>query len=235
MTEYTVLQPDYETADGQIARFQLANGLRIVMMKSTVVPVVAVDLWYHVGSRNEEPGKSGFAHLFEHMMFEGSANVAKSEHMRLISEVGGTCNASTSKDRTNYFQVVPANQIKLALWLEADRMRSLAITDENFENQRDTVKEERRMRIDNAPYAPVFYEKLDDFAYQSWPYKHSIMGSMDDLDRASVTDVKAFHDVYYQPGNAVLAVVGDIGIQETLKIIQTITLEIFLQDRQFPR
>jgi len=192
-----------------IIRKKLDNGLDLVLLRDAAVPVVAVDIWYKVGSRNEVPGKSGFAHLFEHMMFEGSENVGKAEHMKLISDVGGTMNGSTSKDRTNYFEVVPANQLRLALWLEADRMRSLKVTLENFENQRSTVKEERRQRVDNAPYMRVFYEMLDELAYQSWPYKHSVIGSMEDLDNASLENVIAFHDKYYKPNNAVLSIVGD--------------------------
>ena len=150
---------------GEITRHVLDNGLVVLVLPGSTVPVVAVDVWYRVGSKDEAPGKSGFAHLFEHMMFEGSENIEKGEHMRLISQVGGWMNASTGKDRTNYFEVVPSNQLALALWLEADRMRSLKVTRENFENQRDTVKEERRMRVDNAPYAPVFYEMLDELAW----------------------------------------------------------------------
>ncbi len=204
----------------EIHRFTLKNGLTVVMMKTGVAPVVAVEIWYKVGSKNEQPGKSGFAHLFEHMMFEGSANVGKSEHMKLISDVGGTMNGTTSKDRTNYYEVVPANQLRLALWLEADRMRALAVTEENFENQRATVKEERRLRVDNAPYAAVFYEKLDELVYENWAYKHSVIGSMADLDKATVEDIIKFHDTYYKPNNAVLAVVGDIDVDAALALVK---------------
>lgn len=209
-----------EPKEGEIVRLQLNNGLTVVMMKSSASPVVAVDLWYKVGSKNEEPGKSGFAHLFEHMMFQGSENVGKAEHMQLVSDVGGWMNGSTGKDRTNYFEVVPANQLRLALWLEADRMRSLAVTVENFENQRDTVKEERLLRVDNAPYAPVFHELLDELAYENWAYKHSVIGSMADLDNARFEDVKNFHDTYYTPNNAVLAIVGDFQAKEAWKMVR---------------
>lgn len=209
-----------EVAEGQIFRFQLNNGLDVVLLKDLSAPVVAVDIWYKVGSKNEEPGKSGFAHLFEHMMFQGSKNVGKAEHMKLISDVGGWMNGSTSQDRTNYFQVVPANQLRLVLWLEADRMKSLAVNQDNFENQRSTVKEERRQRVDNAPYAGVFYELLDDLAYRNWAYKHSVIGSMKDLDNATLTDVVDFHKKFYKPNNAVLAIVGHFNSQETIEVVK---------------
>lgn len=199
----------FEPEEYQLVGFRLENGLRVLMLKNHQAPVVAVDLWYEVGSKDEQPGKSGFAHLFEHMMFEGSENVGKAEHIKLLTDVGGTVNGSTSQDRTNYWEVIPANQLELALWLEADRMRSLKITKENFENQRATVKEERRLRIDNQPYMPVIYELKDDIAYSNFAYKHSIMGSMADLDRATLEDVKSFHEIYYRPNNAVMAIVGD--------------------------
>lgn len=205
---------------GEIIHIPLQNGLVVNLMNSSMTPLVAVDLWYKVGSKNEEPGRSGFAHLFEHMMFQGSENVGKAQHMKLISDAGGWMNGSTNKDRTNYFEVVPANQLRLALWLEADRMRSLAVTRENFENQRDTVKEERRMRIDNAPYARVFYELMDELVYENWAYKHSLIGSMEDLDRASLEEVQKFHRLYYRPNNAVLSVVGDLDVEETLAMIR---------------
>lgn len=209
-----------DSGEGKIHRLRLKNGLDVVVMKDSSAPVVAVNLWYKVGSKDEKPGKSGFAHLFEHMMFQGSENVSKAEHMKLISDVGGWMNGTTSKDRTNYFEVVPANQLRLALWLEADRMRSLAVNEENFENQRSTVKEERRLRVDNAPYAPVFYELLDELTYQNWAYKHSVIGSMEDLDKAVLEDVVDFHKRYYKPNNAVLAVVGHFETQETITLIK---------------
>jgi len=216
----TVLQnPTTEPEEGQIARFTLKNGLQVVLLKSHAAPLVAVDLWYRVGSRNETPGKSGFAHLFEHMMFQGSENVGKSEHMKLVADVGGTMNGSTSKDRTNYYEVMPSNQLKLALWLEADRMRSLALTQDNFENQRDTVKEERKSHVDNAPYGLAFL-MLDDLAYENWSYKHSVIGSMDDLDGANLQDVVDFHKRFYCPNNAILAIAGDMEILPTLQLVR---------------
>jgi predicted Zn-dependent peptidase len=186
------------------------------------MPVVTVDVWYDVGSRNERPGRSGFAHLFEHMMFQGSANVAKGEHMQLVERAGGNMNGTTNTDRTAYFQTVPPNRLNLGLWLEADRMRSLAITDENFENQRETVKEERRLRVDNQPYSGAFTEGLTA-AFDStacFGYSHSVIGSMDDLNAAATADVQAFFNLYYAPNNATLTVVGDFEAADARRLIQ---------------
>ena len=191
--------------------FSLANGLRVITSEDHSTPIVAVDLWYDVGGRVERPGRSGFAHLFEHMMFQGSAHVKKAEHFQLIQRAGGVMNGSTREDRTNYWDLVPSNRLNLALWLEADRMRSLAITDSNFHNQRETVKEERRLNVDNQPYTPAFLDGL------AWPfdsvacyaYGHSLYGSMDDLNAAQLSDVQEFFRTYYAPNNATLVVVGD--------------------------
>ncbi len=199
--------------------YTLDNGLRVVLSEDHSVPVVAVNVWYHVGSANEEKGRSGFAHLFEHMMFQGSENVAKGDHMKLVSDAGGSMNGSTTTDRTNYFETLPSNRLNLGLWLEADRMRSLAITNENFENQRETVKEERRQGIDNQPYGEAFLVS-DTLGYDGWPYDHTVIGSMDDLNAAQVSDVKAFFDRYYCPANAVLVVVGDIDPAKTMEMVK---------------
>ena len=213
-------QLEIEPDPQKIVGIQLQNGLQVIMMKNHRTPIVAVDIWYKVGSKNEKPGKSGFAHLFEHMMFEGSQNVGKAEHMRMINDVGGMVNGSTTQDRTNYWEIVPSNQLELALWLEADRMRSLRITQENFENQRSTVKEERRLRIDNQPYMRVLYELKDEVAYKNFAYKHSVIGSMEDLDRATLQDVRSFHELYYRPNNAVLTMVGDFEMQSALDLVR---------------
>ena len=170
-----------------------------------------MDVWYQVGSRNERPGRSGFAHLFEHMMFQGSAHIKKAEHNQLIERAGGEFNGSTAEDRTNYWETVPSNRLNLALWAEADRMRSLAITEENFENQRQAVKEERRLRVDNQPYQGAFTDGLT-WPFDStscFPYAHTVIGSMADLDSAKLPDVQAFFDNHYAPNNATLVVVGD--------------------------
>ena len=197
----------------------LDNGLRVVLSEDHSVPVVAVNVWYHVGSANEEKGRSGFAHLFEHMMFQGSENVAKGDHMKLVSDAGGSMNGSTDTDRTNYYETLPSNRLNLGLWLEADRMRSLSITADNFENQRETVKEERRQGIDNQPYGEAFLVS-DTLGYDGWPYDHTVIGSMDDLNAAEVPDVQAFFDRYYCPANAVLVVVGDIDPKKTMEMVK---------------
>jgi zinc protease len=208
---------------GRIAfeQFTLPNGLQVIYSEDHSTPIVSVDLWYQVGSRNERPGRSGFAHLFEHMMFQGSAHVKKSEHNQLLERAGGDFNGSTAEDRTNYYETVPSNRLNLALWLEADRMRSLAITEENFENQRQAVKEERRLRIDNQPYQGAFTDGLT-WPFDStscFPYAHTVIGSMADLDAAKLPDVQAFFETYYAPNNATLVVVGDFNPAELRTLV----------------
>lgn len=202
--------------------YHLPNGLHVVLAPSHDAQVVTVDVWYDVGSRNERPGRSGFAHLFEHMMFQGSANVQKGEHMQLVERAGGNMNGSTTEDRTNYFESVPSNRLNLALWLEADRMRSLAVTDSNLDNQRKAVQEERRLRVDNPPYMRVFFE--DTYAAfdstSCFPYAHSVIGSMADLDAAHTADVKAFFDQYYAPNNATLVVAGDFQSADAKRLVE---------------
>jgi zinc protease len=202
--------------------YELDNGLRVILAPDRSTPVVTVDVWYDVGSRNERPGRSGFAHLFEHMMFQGSENVERGAHMTLIERAGGSMNGTTNEDRTNYFETLPANRLNLGLWLEADRMRSLAITKENFENQREVVKEERRLRIENSPYGSSFLAASYDapYAESCFPYDHSVIGSMEDLNAAEVQDVQRFFDLYYAPNNATLTVVGDFDPAETRALIQ---------------
>jgi len=198
---------------------ELDNGLKVILSEDHSVPIVAVDVWYHVGSGYEEQGRSGFAHLFEHMMFQGSENVAKADHFALVQRAGGNCNGSTTEDRTNYFEWLPANRLNLALWLEADRMRSLAITEENFENQRSTVKEERKQRVDNQPYGAAFLTS-DTLSYDFKPYDHTVIGKMVDLDAAKVEDVQRFFKKYYSPNNASLVIVGDIDPGKTMKMVE---------------
>jgi len=191
-------------------QYTLPNGLRVILAPDTrpeAPPVIAADVTYDVGSRSERPGRSGFAHLFEHMMFQGSENVAKTEHIRLVQSNGGSMNGTTNQDRTNFFESLPANQLELALFLEADRMRALDISQSNLDNQRQVVEEEKRQSYDNRPYGHT-YETLLDEAYTSFPYKHTTIGSMADLDAATLADVRGFHDVYYKPANAVLSVTG---------------------------
>jgi predicted Zn-dependent peptidase len=205
-----------------IERHRLANGLRIVLSRDESTPIVAVNLWYDVGSKHEQPGKTGFAHLFEHMMFQGSANVAKGEHFAQIQAAGGTLNATTWLDRTNYFETLPSHELELALWLEADRMWHLvaAMTQEKLDNQRDVVKNERRWSVDNQPYG-TWDEKLQELAYpEGHPYHHSTIGSMEDLSAASLEDVSAFFATWYAPNNAVLTVAGDFETDAALAAIE---------------
>ena len=194
-----------------VETYRLDNGLRVILSADHSTQVVTVNLWFNAGSRNEVRGHTGFAHLFEHMMFQGSANVKKGDHFALVERAGGLTNASTAEDRTNYFEMLPSNRLNLGLWLEADRMRSLAVTDSNLANQREAVKEERRLRVDNQPYTAVFFEGI--YALQDsttcFPYAHSVIGSMTDLNAAGTGDVKAFFDLYYAPNNATLVVAGD--------------------------
>jgi len=190
--------------------YRLDNGLRVILSHDPAVPAVAVNLWYNVGSRNERPGRTGFAHLFEHMMFQGSEHVPENGHFAFIEKAGGTLNGSTWLDRTNYFETLPSNYVELGLWLESDRLGWLlpAMTQEKLDNQRDVVKNERRWRVDNQPYGD-WDERLQAMLYPpSHPYHHSVIGSMEDLDAASLADVEAFFRTYYAPNNAVLTICG---------------------------
>ena len=198
----------------------LKNGLRVITVEDHSAPVVAISVTYNVGSRDERQGRTGFAHLFEHMMFKGSENVGSGEHFLLVFNNGGTMNGTTNEDRTNYFEALPSNQLDLALFLEADRMKSLAITKENLDNQRNAVQEERRLGIDNQPYGKS-QEKHQEMMYDNFAYKHSVIGSMEDLNAASVEDVASFFKTYYAPNNAVLVLVGDFNTNEALAKIRT--------------
>jgi predicted Zn-dependent peptidase len=191
---------------------RLANGLRVIVAEDHLAPVVAINVWYDVGSKHEAPGKTGFAHLFEHVMFQGSRHVGKAEHVALVQAAGGTMNGSTWLDRTNYYETLPAHRMELGLWLEADRMATLldALSQENLDNQREVVKNEKRWSYDNRPYGS-WQEKLQAHLFPpEHPYHHSTIGSMDDLDAASLEDVRTFFRTYYAPNNAVLSVVGDV-------------------------
>jgi zinc protease len=205
-----------------IDSYSLDNGLRVTLSEDHSVPLVAVNLWYHVGSANERPGRTGFAHLFEHMLFQGSAHVQSNEHFELIQRAGGTLNGSTWLERTNYFETVPSNQLALALWLEADRMGELlpAMTQEKLDTQRDVVKNERRWSIDNQPYGTLL-EKLQEISFPAdHPFHHSLIGSMEDLSEASLEDVAGFFATYYVPDNAVLTVCGDFDDAEARRLIE---------------
>lgn len=209
-------------------KFKLANGLTVILHEDHSDPLVHVDVTYHVGSAREQLGKSGFAHFFEHMMFQGSEHVADEQHFKIITEAGGSMNGSTDSDRTNYFQTVPMNQLEKVLWLESDRMGFLlgAVTEKKFENQRETVKNERGQRIDNQPYGRL-NEKIAAALYPAeHPYSWPVIGYMDDLDRANVDDVKQFFQRWYGPNNATLTIGGDIDPQQTLAFIQKYFAEI---------
>ncbi len=192
---------EYET-------YTLPNGLQVILSPHAVAPTVAVLVLYKVGSVNEPRGKTGFAHLFEHMMFQGSAHVPREMHFKYVESNGGVLNGFTSYDLTAYFELLPASKLPLGLWLESDRMRSLQVSQENLDNQRAVVKEERRLSVDNQPYARAL-ERLREIAYDNFANQHSIIGSMDDLDNATLSDVQAFFRTYYAPNNAILAVAGD--------------------------
>lgn len=207
----------YAQGKSQIAfqEFKLKNGLRVILSEDHSAPTYSISVTYNAGSRDERPGRTGFAHLFEHMMFQGSENVGKGEHFILIEVNGGGMNGTTNADRTNYFETLPANQFDLGLFLEADRMRSLVINQANLDNQRNAVQEERRLGVDNQPYGKTF-ETLLETTYDNFAYKHSTIGSMEDLNTATVEDVAQFFKTYYAPNNTVLTLVGDFKTEEAL-------------------
>ena len=193
----------------------LDNGLRVIIAEDHYAPVYALAISYKVGSRDERQGRTGFAHLFEHMMFKGSENVGPGEHFYDVFTRGGTMNGTTDTDRTLYFEALPKNELDLGLFLEADRMRSLKVTQENLDNQRQAVKEERRLSVDNRPYGQSG-EKMDELVYDNFAYHHLVIGSMADLDAAAVDDVRQFFRTYYAPNNAVLALAGDLDAKDAL-------------------
>jgi predicted Zn-dependent peptidase len=205
-----------------IVTFRLANGLAVTLSEDHTAPIVAVNLWYHVGSANERPGRTGFAHLFEHMLFQGSAHVGANEHFEIVQRAGGTLNGSTWLDRTNYFETVPSNQLATALWLEADRMGQLlpAMTQQKLDTQRDVVKNERRWSVDNQPYG-TWWERLPALAFPpDHPFHHSLIGSMEDLGEASLEDIAQFFATYYTPDNAVLSIAGDFDPAEARALVE---------------
>jgi len=203
-------------------QYTLSNGLTVLLHEDHSAPVTAAVVIYHVGSKNEKPKRTGFAHLFEHMMFQGSQNVGDEQHFRLLQEVGANINGSTNNDRTNYFEIVPSNYLELALWLESDRMGFLlpAMTQEKLDNQRDVVKNERRQRVDNQPYGKAG-EKIDKALYpEGHPYSWPVIGYMEDLTAASLNDITDFFRLYYAPNNAVLSIAGDINPKQTKEWVQ---------------
>src|SRR5580704_11804157 len=193
----------------------LANGLQVILLEDHAAPVINLQVWYHVGSKDEQPGHTGFAHLFEHLMFKGSAHVGTDEHSRIIEAVGGFDNAETGDDTTNFFETFPSNYLERILWLEADRMGSLNVDEANFKSEREVVKEERRVRVDNQPYG-LLEEDLRAAAFTVHGYHHTAIGSMADLDKATIEDVRAFFNTFYKPNNATLIIVGDFKSDEAL-------------------
>jgi predicted Zn-dependent peptidase len=213
-----------------LEEFTLANGLRVVLSPDRAIPVVSIAVYYDVGSRNEREGRTGFAHLFEHMMFQGSENVPKAAHFQYIFNAGGTMNGTTSTERTNYFETLPSNYLPLAFWLESDRMRSLKVTQENLDNQRNAVQEEKRLRYDNQPYVNAFL-RMNELIFSNPANAHSTIGSMEDLDAATIDDVQEFFRIYYAPNNAVLTVVGDFDNDEARALVEKYFSNIPAQPR----
>ena len=193
----------------------LSNGLQVILLEDHAVPVIDLQVWYHVGAKDERPGRTGFAHLFEHLMFKGSAHVGAEQHSRIIEAIGGFDNASTYDDYTNFFETFPSNYLERVLWLEADRMGSLIVDEENFKSEREVVKEERRVRIENQPYGYI-EEDLRAAAFTVHGYHHTAIGSMEDLDNAKLEDVREFFSTFYKPNNATLIVVGDFKSDQAL-------------------
>ena len=203
----------------EIHDVKLENGLDALIVESHEAPVIDVQVWYHVGSKNEAPGRTGFAHLFEHLMFDGTKNIGANEFSDYIIRSGGTDNAYTTEDATVFWETVPSNMLPVVLWLEADRMRNLEINEKVFDNERQVVEEERRLRFDNPPYGTVV-ETLYDHAYTVHPYRHMTIGSMEDLNRAGIQDIQNFYDTYYVPNNATLVIVGDVDWHEAAVEVQ---------------
>jgi zinc protease len=193
----------------------LSNGLQVIFLEDHAIPVINLQVWYHVGSKDEQAGHTGFAHLFEHLMFKGSAHVPAEEHSRIIEAVGGFDNAETTDDTTNFYETFPSNYLERVLWLEADRMGSLNVSEENFKSEREVVKEERRVRVENQPYG-YLQEDLRAAAFTEHAYHHTPIGSMTDLNNATIEDVRAFFNAFYKPNNATLVVVGDFSSRQAL-------------------
>jgi zinc protease len=212
----------------------LPNGLTVILSEDRSTPIVHVAIWYHVGSKNEKPGRTGFAHLFEHLMFKGSKNVEPEQHTSMIASIGGQSNAYTTEDVTVFWQTVPSQYLPLVLWLEADRMATLRVDETTFRTEREVVKEERRMRVENQPFGRLS-EIIYDQAFTVHPYKHPTIGSMADLEAASIEDVREFYRTYYVPENATLAVVGDFDSDQTMQLIAQYLGRVPKAERPVPR
>jgi zinc protease len=212
----------------------LPNGLTVVLSEDHSTPIVHLQLWYHVGSKNEKPGRTGFAHLFEHLMFKGSKNVQPEAHTSMISAIGGQSNAYTTDDETVFWETVPAQYLPMILWLEADRMATLRVDKDTFTNERDVVKEERRMRIDNQPFGSL-NEIMYDQAFTTHPYKHPTIGSMADLEAASIEDVREFYHTYYVPANATMVLVGDFDPTQAIQLVSQYLGRVPKAEKEVPR
>ncbi|MCC5917826.1 MAG: insulinase family protein [Cryomorphaceae bacterium] len=218
----------------EFTEYTLDNGLHVILHQDNSTPIVAVSVLYHVGSKDEEPGRTGFAHFFEHLMFEGSENIKRGEYMNIVQANGGVLNANTSHDRTYYYQVLPSNQLKLGLWLESERMLHAIIDNKGVETQREVVKEEKRSRVDNQPYAS-FQEEIFKRAYRKHPYQNVPIGTMEDLNAASLEEFIAFYKKWYVPNNATLSIAGDFDIKEIKGLIQKYFGEIPKGTKQIKR
>jgi predicted Zn-dependent peptidase len=218
----------------QYERMVLPNGLTVILHEDKSTPIAHVALWYHVGSKNERTGRTGFAHLFEHMMFKGSKNVEPEQHTSIVSSVGGQANAYTTEDATVFWQTVPSQYLPLVLWMEADRMATLRIDDRTFKNEREVVKEERRMRIENQPYGRL-NEILFDQAFTVHPYKHPVIGSMADLEAATIDDVREFHRTYYVPANATVVIAGDFDKEQAVELVHRYLGRVPAGEKAVPR
>ncbi len=200
--------------------YDLPNGLHVILQEDHSNPIVTVSVLYHVGSKNEEPNRTGFAHFFEHLLFEGSENIKRGEFAKYVESNGGVLNANTSKDRTYYYETLPSNQLALGLWLESERMLHAKVEQTGIDTQREVVKEEKRLRMDNQPYATAFRKDIWEYLFPTHPYNWSVIGSMEDLDAAQEVDYKNFYATYYVPNNATLSIAGDLDLQETKKLVQ---------------
>lgn len=218
----------------EYVEYDLPNGLHVILHQNNTTPIVAVSIMYHVGSKNEDPERTGFAHFFEHLLFEGSKNIKRGEFDQYVEKAGGQLNANTSWDRTFYYEVLPSNQLELALWLESERLLHAKVETKGIETQREVVKEERRQRVDNQPYGSVLEESFKRL-YTKHPYRWPIIGSMDHLNAAKEEEFIEFYKTFYVPNNAVLSIAGDIDIEETKGMIDKYFSEIPKGTKEIPR
>ena len=205
----------------EYTEYDLDNGLHVILHQDNTAPVVTVGVMYHVGAKDEEPGRTGFAHFFEHLLFEGTENIARGEWFNVVAANGGSNNANTTQDRTYYYETFPSNNLELGLWMESERMFHPVINKIGVDTQNEVVKEEKRSRIDNSPYGKIIYSTgISPYMFDKHPYKNSVIGTMEDLDAAQLDEFKAFFDKYYGPNNATLVVAGDIDAKDTKEMIK---------------